>query len=106
MNKKPRGKDKKQQKVPAEKEEETEKFELNFFLLQEAARMDLTRNLDTLTKAIVECNGSVIGAANQDNYMHLVAHLRNPEMLKDHSIHNVPYTNTFLDFVRWGAKQS
>jgi len=106
VNKKPRGKNKKQQKVPAEKEEETEKYELNFFLLQEAARMDMTRNLDTLTKAIVECNGSVIGAANQDNYMHLVAHLRNPEMLKDHSIHNVPYTNTFLDFVRWGNNLS
>ena len=106
LPKKTRGKGKKQQKVTEEKEEVTEKYELNFFLLQEAARMDMTRNLDTLTAAIVECSGSVIGAANQDNYMHLIAHLRNPEMLKDNSIHNVPYTNTFLDFVRWGDTRS
>ena len=106
VSKRTGAKTRKKQTESAENQEEIVKFELNFFLLQESARMDLTRSLDNLTSAIVECKSSVIVAANQDNFMHLIAHLRDPELLIRSSIHNVPYTNTFLDYVRWENSES
>ena len=106
LSKRTGAKTKKQPKESTDNTEENVKYELNFFLLQEAARMDLTRSLDSLTTAIVECKSSVIVAANQDNFMHLIAHLRDPQMLTRSSIHNVPYTNTFLDYVRWENNDS
>lgn len=73
----------------------------NFFRLQEAARMELTRTLDFLTKGITVCDISLISLANKDNFMHLVAQQRGVHVLQSASNFNIPLRHTFLDYVRY-----
>ena len=72
----------------------------NFFILQEAARMELTRTLEFLTKGITVCDNSLISLSNTDNFMHLVAQQRGVHDLQSASFFNIPLRHTFLDYVR------
>ena len=78
---------------------------LNFFLLQEAARMELTRTMEYLTDALLNCDRNVIMGANQDNFMRLIAHLRDPFELRHSHFFNIPSRFTFLDFMRYKSKE-
>ena len=79
---------------------------INFFLLQEAARMDLTRTMEYLTDGLMSCNKSIFMGANQDNFMHLTAHLRCPSELSHAHFFNIPMKYSFLDVVRYKKNPS
>jgi len=74
--------------------------QVQFDLLQEAARMELVRTLEATATALITCDKSVVMEANQYNFMVLVAQLRDPRLLSDISIFNIPNESTFLDYKR------
>jgi hypothetical protein len=76
----------------------------NFFILQEAARMELTRTLELVTKGITVCDTSLISLSNTDNFMHLVAQQRGVHDLQSASFFNIPLRHTFLDYVRYEGR--
>jgi len=76
----------------------------NFFILQEAARMELTRTLELVTKAVTVCDTSLISLSNTDNFMHLVAQQRGVHDLQIASFFNIPLRHTFLDYERYEGK--
>jgi len=62
--------------------------------------MELIRSLESNATALITCDKSVVMEANQFNFMELVAHLRDPTLLSDQSIFNIPNERTFMDYDR------
>lgn len=77
------------------------KHEMNFHILQEAARSVLSRTLEFLSNGVVQCDRGIVMGANQDNFMSLVVNTRDPRMISTPTLHNIPTRHTWMDVYRF-----